>query len=522
MLTLTADSYQWALNHALNVGDTFALPRPFEFNAMNFDWSNMVTYLQHVDVTNWPSRPHRAVLAPKGKYAFRVITQLDPLDFIIYAALIREIAEDVESKRIPVGNNIVFSYRVSINQEGRLFDPAIGYEQFRQRAKDLLESETTITHVAVTDIADFYNRIYVHRLENALQTTSANPSHISAITKLLSAWNGTETFGIPVGSEPSALLAEITISDIDEALLANGVRFIRYNDDYRLFCQSHTEAYKQLAFLADILYRNHGLTLQPQKTFVVSADQFRERFLINPEEREIHSLKEKLEAILVALGLDSPYEPIEYDDLEPEQQELVDSLNLDDLLQEELSSNSTDFAVVKFVLGRKAQLGEDSMVDQLLNEIDTVYPAFPQIIQYLAGLRNLTPERYKEIGSKVLDLLDNSIISELEYHRMWGLSLFTESTQWDCEERFFRMLNSSAYMSSRRELVLAMGKTHQRHWFQSQWRNLFNEAPWPRRAVLAAASCLTLDARRHWYSSVEAKLDHLEKTVMRWAKANPF
>jgi hypothetical protein len=244
MLTLSADSYTWALNHALNVGDTFALPSPFEFSAMNHDWSNLLDYLQHVDVTNWQARPHRAVLAPKGKYAFRVITQLDPLDFIFYGALVREIASDIESTRIPVDQNIVFSYRVSVNQGGRLFNPAIGYEEFRTRAKELLETEPAVTHVVVADIADFYNRIYVHRLENALQTTTANPSHIAAITKLLSAWNGTETFGIPVGSEPSALLAEITISDIDEALLANGVRFVRFNDDYRLFCDSHTDAYR--------------------------------------------------------------------------------------------------------------------------------------------------------------------------------------------------------------------------------------------------------------------------------------
>lgn len=161
MLTLTADSYTWALNHALKVGDTFALPRPFEFNAMNHDWSNMLVYLRQVDVTNWQARPHRAVLAPKGKYAFRVITQLDPLDFIIYGALIREIAADIESTRIAVDQNIVFSYRVSVNQDGRLFNPTIGYEEFRNRAKDLLESETAVTHVVVADIADFYNRIYV-------------------------------------------------------------------------------------------------------------------------------------------------------------------------------------------------------------------------------------------------------------------------------------------------------------------------------------------------------------------------
>lgn len=67
-----------------------------------------------------------------------------------------------------------------------------------------------------------------------------------------------------------------------------------------------------------------------------------------------------------------------------------------------------------------------------------------------------------------------------------------------------------------------MGRAGQRHWFQSHWRNLFDEPDWPRRALLAAGSCLTQDARNHWYRSVEPRLNPLEKAVMRWAKDNPF
>ena len=87
---------------------------------------------------------------------------------------------------------------------------------------------------------------------------------------LLSGWNGTETFGIPIGGAPSRILAEITLSDVDEALLASGIDFIRFNDDYRIFANSHATAYRHIAFLAETLFRNHGLSLQPQKTTILS------------------------------------------------------------------------------------------------------------------------------------------------------------------------------------------------------------------------------------------------------------
>jgi hypothetical protein len=466
-------------------------------------------------------RAHRTLLAPKSRYAFRVVTQLDLLDFLIFAALIREIARDVEAIRIPASQNIVFSYRILPAPDGQLFDPTIGYNSFLKISEQMLNDEK-ITHVALADIADFYPRIYHHRLENALSNATSHSHHVTAIMKLLSGWNSTETFGIPVGNAPSRLLAEVTIADVDDALLANGVKFIRYNDDYRIFANNHGEAYRALAFLAEVLYRNHGLTLQPQKTHVLSTKDFRTRYLSTPEEREIDSLYEKFQELIKELGLSTPYEEIDYSDLDQVQQELIDSLNLNELFQEEIEKTDIDLGIIKFVLRRMGQLGDDSLVDEIFEKLDALYPAFEDIIQYFSNLRNLQTTRYHEIGKRVIDLLEESLVSELEYHRIWALDLFTHTTQWDNENRFFKMLGEASGAFSRRKLILAMGRSHQRHWFQSQWRNLANESPWPRRALLAGASCMAPDARKHWYKSIMPQLDELEKAVVNWVKANPF
>jgi hypothetical protein len=300
-------------------------------------------------------------------------------------------------------------------------------------------------------------------------------------------------------------------------LLANGINFIRYNDDYRIFAKNHGEAYRALAFLAEVLYRNHGLTLQPQKTHVLSANDFRLRYLSTPEEREIDSLYEKFQQLIKELGLSNPYAEIDYADLDQKQQELIDSLNLIELFREEIEKSDCDFGIIKFALRRMGQLGDDSLVDEIFDNLDTLYPAFSDIIQYFSNLRNLKTMRYHEIGGRVLDLLE-----ELEYHRIWALDLFTHTTQWDNENRFFKMLGNARDAFSRRKLILALGRAHKRHWFQSQWRNLTNESPWPRRALLAGASCMAPDARKHWYRSIMPQLDELEKAVVKWVKANPF
>lgn len=523
MLTLKSSSLDWAQAHAVKYGDTDVFPLPFEYEAIQFDWTNIKEYLSNQDVLSWNVRPHRTLLAPKAKYGFRVITQLDPLDFIIFAATVKEIASDLESGRVPISNHRVFSYRYAPTKEGRLFDPRIGYGKFQTVCKNILERHPEFTHIATTDISDFYSRIYHHRLENALCSATSKANHVKAIMNLLSGWNGTETFGIPVGSAPARLLAEITITDIDEALLANDVRYVRFNDDYRIFARSHSEAYRQLAFLADVLFKNHGLTLQQQKTAVLQREAFEHRHLTSPEDREISSLQNRFDQLLDSLDISDPYESIEYDDLSDEAKEIVDSLNLVELFQNELSSDvEPDLSIIRFVLRRLGQLGDSSIMEIALQNLDSLHPAFPDIIRYLSSLRGLSSQKKSEIGKAILDLLSDSIVSELDYHRLWALELFSRNTEWDNESQFFQLLTSAGDRPSRRKVILAMGRAGQKHWFKSQWRSLFDESPWPRRALLAAASCMPPDARKHWYKSVESRLDPLEKSIMRWAKKNPF
>ena len=99
MLKLKPSSLDWAMEHVNRFDDTSMLPLPFEYSAIKLLWPDIRSYVSEQDALNWKVRAHRSLLAPKGRYAFRIITQLDPLDFLVFAALIREIAKDVEAIR---------------------------------------------------------------------------------------------------------------------------------------------------------------------------------------------------------------------------------------------------------------------------------------------------------------------------------------------------------------------------------------------------------------------------------------
>ena len=93
------------MKHALRYRDTDVLPFPFEFAAIEYDWVAISDFLRQSDVLEWTVRPHRMMLAPKLKYGFRIVTQLDPLDFLVFASLVYEISEDIEKHRVPISQD---------------------------------------------------------------------------------------------------------------------------------------------------------------------------------------------------------------------------------------------------------------------------------------------------------------------------------------------------------------------------------------------------------------------------------
>lgn len=165
---------------------------------------------------------------------------------------------------------------------------------------------------------------------------------------------------------------------------------------------------------------------------------------------------------------------------------------------------------------RLGQLGDESIVEDIFDNLESLIPAFVDIVQYFKSLRFLNEESRSQLGGRLLALLQDSMVSELAYHRMWIIHVFTESREWDNEGKFVGLYNQESDQACKRKLILAMGRSEQRHWFQSQWRTLFEHPHWQRRAVLVAASCMPADARKHWYRSVEPQLDLLERAIIRW------
>ena len=448
-------------------------------------------------------------------------TQLDPLDAILYTSLVWEVGESIEGRRIPASDHVVFSHRFAPDNAGlRFFDQQWNFGKFQSHSEELAKRHPV---VVVTDIADFFPRIYLHRLEGALTTVlGSSPAHAKAILHMIKSWNQNVSYGLPVGSNPSRLLAELVIDDIDRSLLSDGVTFCRFVDDYRIFCDSPQEAHERLAGLANLLLQTHGLTLNHQKTDVIDSEEFIRTRIQTEGRRELSALADGFEDLVSQLDLDSPYEDIDYDDLPEEVQGEIDGLNLEGLLDEQLERDDVDISMCKFLLNRLGQLNRTDPLTDVLSETEKLYPVFAEIIRYVGRVReSLSPGERRCVGKRLMGLLQGSIVSHLEFHRALTLMVFADSGDWGCRDMIAPLYDTYGDQWSRRSAVLALGRYGQDFWFRARKQSFDQLPPWERRAFIRGASCLPPDERRHWVRAIRPRLDDLEKCVVQWATAGP-
>jgi len=158
-------SLRQAKEHLIREGDTDIFPKLFEIDAIVSEWDIIEDELMKRPVGSYKWVGGRRAIIPKGKYSFRVATQLDPIDTLVLTALIFEYGSNLEDMRMSVEENVVFSYRFSPDS-GLLYDAETDW--YRRFWSKSLEKARDSNYVVMTDVTDYYNQIYHHVVENQL------------------------------------------------------------------------------------------------------------------------------------------------------------------------------------------------------------------------------------------------------------------------------------------------------------------------------------------------------------------
>ena len=493
-------------------GDTDVFPFPFEKHLFEDkpDECMEVVKRWHTDFyRSLADNPPVTVdaLCQVGYTGFRQVTEIEPFWNAYYLALVLQLADRIESLRVPVGDETVFSYRHAAGDGSSLFQD-VTWLDYRRRSVELAERHE---YVVLTDVADFYPRINHHRLENALHRIPAAGDIPKRLIHLLSTFSDGQSYGLPVGGPASRILAELSLVDVDRSLRSAGTVFCRYADDFALFCSSRTEALKSLVDLAGALALE-GLSLQKQKTKVMRKAEFLQMHALldpNPD----GTMEQRL------LGLSLKYDPYS---LTAEEDYLalkasVADIDIVGILSNEVAKTAIDQTLTRQALNAVRALDQpkqERALSVLLapENIHAFSPVFPHLMRIVRGVYDgLSTAAKDAIDADLLALVDGqSHVLSVEINRLFLVQVLSRRRSSEKEKALIALHSERSSLLLSRMVVHALANWDGGYFVKKQLSSFATASPWERRALIVSSFRLG-DQGKHWRKRTKDSFNEVER-----------
>lgn len=505
---LSTASIERAIEHVATFGDTDVFPHPVETAFLIEKRKEIAAELSVLDLETFEPAQAIETISPKSRWGFRIVHQLPLLETLLFTAAAIEIGLDIESIKRPIDEFGPFAYRFDGSKsEASLFVSGHTYKDWLQWQHNQLR-EGKFTHVVATDIADFYHRIYFHRIENILDVATDRKGVKAFIEKLIKRIRGKQSYGIPVGGSASRIIAEAVLSDADSALANEGLVFTRFVDDYRLFLDVDQAPYVALAFLAEHLATTEGLTLNAQKTKVWSVEEFK-KFLSGQEDDVFDTAQRDAIASLT--------QSLYYDE-EPDQAEVekISALNLVQMLEDELDEDHWDFGKIRLIfLGLRLTKNSDAL-ELIVERFEDLLPFVKEFVLLIDALDGEGVELSDELRIKVLELLETGAARTVPTIQVWLLELFVRN----CFEIEHKMLGKiSNHTLNQRQSFIIRGLKGDVNFFRKNKTRFEEFNVFEKGHFMLGATCLPKDEFVNWISAVKPNLRRpLDARFCDWIK----
>lgn len=501
-------SVERAIDHLIRYGDTDLLPFVPENVFLSERRDAVAKEVAGIDLDKLSPMQAVEIIAPKSRYGFRIVHQLPLLETLLFTAAIIEIGTPLEKLKRPLDEYGPFAYRFSETKGASLFLSDRNYQDWLRWQFELVRGRR-FREVIHTDIADFYQRIYLHRIENILNSATGKKGINRFIVRLIKQIRSKQSHGIPVGGSAARVLAEAALTDTDSALADEGLVFTRYMDDYRIFIRKGQSAYHVLAFLADQLAASDGLSLNANKTRVltlaVTRAQLKKQLIDVYDEAQ----QAAIDALTAAL----------YVDEEPDEDEIekLRSINLLDALEKEIAKEFWDFSRIRTLLLGLRLTENDAALRYLASHLSVFVPFMKEMVLFFDMMHSkgkLEPSLLDEI---VLKELREGAAKSVPSIRVWLLELFVRG----CITIGNKTLNEleGHDTSSNRQIYLSRGVNEDRNYFRRNKTRFEQKNSFEKLHFILGATCLPEDEFRAWLSAINSSMSRpLDGLFCNWVR----
>jgi hypothetical protein len=515
-------NFKKALENIIKHGDTDIFPFPFERYLFDDKKDEALKILEwyhsNFDEALTQSPPLTLVkLSQVGYYGFRQATMIEPFWNAYFLGLVISLSESIEKKRIKDNEKRIFSYRYEWNEHDATLFKNTTWIDYKKQCIEYSKSHDIILQ---TDISNFYHRINHHKLENELKRIDSSSEIAKRIIKLLSIFSGTISYGLPVGGPAARILAELALNHTDFHLRSRDIIFCRYADDYTIFCNDESEAYKILILLSEKL-SNDQLALQKDKTKIMSSQEFNEIHQFLDPKPLVDDASQEQKLLNISIRFD-PYSSTAIEDYE-ELKEVIQEIDIVGILSREVNKTRIDQTVTKQAINAIRVLTPADQVQTMKILLDpdnlvTLTPVFTTIMRAIRSIyTDLLEEGKSLIDQSLISLfISQSYLTKIEMNLNYIVQILSIEYSPEKETLFIKLFETETSHLLRRQIIIAMANWDCHYWLVDIKHQFNTLTTWERRAFIYASYFLG-DEGKHWRDHNKKQFSREEILVRDWS-----
>lgn len=505
MSLISEQSLEFAKEHIKKYYDSDFFPKSENYKALWYSWDEVKKELSSTNVTKMLFKSPTTSTSTKPKGGFRVVQQLGAIETLIYTSLACTVAEAIENKRIPRTDNVACSYRIEIDN-GSFFSNGNGFQDFIDKSQELASE---FSYILYTDITDFYNQIYLHRLGNAISHSDHTLDNVAKdVEHFLSTLNGKTSQGIPVGPAASVVMAEAILLDIDEYLINQDIKHTRYVDDYRIFSNSKEELTSILESLTLYLYKSHRLTIATDKTGIMNSKEYINRVMFNHYEIEKNEIISRIEVFNPYSDqfeeIDNPF--IDTDHSFKEQIELVS--------QRILENDYLDLGIARYFIRKSKTYKISKSAEIIFDNFELFLPVVNDVFLYLDRVSD--DAFVNEWENRIITLMNSSFMQR-DLVKTWFEWYISRNKKLLSIKKVSQFVFTSTSINCQSKAAIELGKIS---WIRDKKSDITKFNDEDRLAIIRAAQILPKDERTHWLNFIEKNSSSsMEKWMTKWVRS---
>jgi hypothetical protein len=371
----------------------------------------------------------------------------------------------------------------------------------------------------MTDISDFYSRIYIHRVENVLTENGAPPKAANFALKVLKKIRAEQSFGLPVGPAASRIMAEALLIDTDTFMQSEGWDATRFVDDIRLFFTEKAQAQAALAKLAQHLMITEGLSLNSSKTKIVTVREYSNDVRSLMEDVFSKSEEEELDHLFRITYGEAVDDSYDASASEITAEDIIDRLR-------DIVSDPSDISQVRAVL-RALRVHPVDDLPAFLDEFGELFLLVPKDMSLAVSASVssfgflLSDPELKATRQALLDLLGTSPYKDMAIVRIWILELFARGLVPPTTEVLAAATLPDASALERRHMLLIRAQLNDKAYFRALKTRFSDLSDWEKPTAMWAASCLPEDEFEKWITFAKVSLpEPYAEAYANWLKKN--